>query len=391
MAENSMKSVFNRREFLGLMAASGAGLLTGPLAGAAPPSVPSYLRDYSALYRADPRAAALKWFEEAKFGLFMHYGLYSQLGRGEWVMLRENIPLTHYEELTKTFNPSRFSADDITNCAIDAGMKYITLTAKHHEGFCLFRTSQTTYNSAATCKRDLVGELAEACHKKGLGLFIYYSIAADWHHPYFCDPSAGWDFFRPAYAEKPAQYKWRTDADTAIYIEYVRQQLHELLTQYGPLAGIWFDPVMGYYARPDLFPLEEIYGLVGRLQPNCLISFKQGGIGKEDFAAPERHATQIGVHDSVQINRRKIASEVAQHAWEMNHLKPMEICDTFQAGQWGYNKSEDGKHKGRRDVLAMLAAAKERNANLLLNTGPMPDGSIPDEDRQTLKTLRSLG
>jgi len=320
----------------------------------------------------------------------MHYGLYSQLGRGEWVMLRENIDVTRYEELTKTFSPSRFSADDITNCAIDAGMKYITFTAKHHEGFCLFRSAQTTYNSAAAiCKRDLVGELAEACQKKRLGLFIYYSIAADWHHPYFCDPSAGWDFFRPAYAEKPAKYKWRTDVNTAIYIEYVRQQLHELLTQYGPLAGIWFDPVMGYYARPDLFPLEEIYGLIGRLQPNCLISFKQGGIGQEDFAAPERHAKQIGVHDSVQINRRKIASEIAEHAWAMNHLKPMEICDTFQADQWGYNKSEDGKHKGRREVLAMLAAAKERNANLLLNTGPMPDGSIPEEDRQTLKTIQT--
>ena len=102
MAENSMKSIFNRKEFLGLMAASGAGLLAGPLAGATPRSVPPYLRDYSALYQTDPRAAALKWFEEAKFGLFMHYGLYSQLGRGEWVMLRENIPLTHYEELTKT-------------------------------------------------------------------------------------------------------------------------------------------------------------------------------------------------------------------------------------------------------------------------------------------------
>jgi len=364
-------------------------MLSAPAAVAATHSTPSYLRDYSALYQSDPHAAALKWFQEAKFGLFMHYGLYSQLGRGEWVMQREKIPVAQYEKLRETFNPSSFSAEDIANCAIDAGMKYVNLTAKHHEGFCLFHTMQTSYcSTAAPCKRDLVGELATACHKKGLGLFLYYSIAADWHHPYFCDPSAGWDDFRPSYDQKPQQYKWKTDADTTIYIEYVRKELHELLTQYGPLAGIWFDPVMGYYARPDLFPLDSIYTQIRALQPDCLISFKQGGIGKEDFAAPERHATQVSIHDSVQPGRRQIAAETAQHAWELNHLKPMEICDTLQAGQWGYNKIEDGKHRKKEVVLAMLAAAKEKNANLLLNSGLMPDGSIPGEDRLMLKSLK---
>lgn len=389
-----MKYSLDRREFLWMMAGSSAGLLSGATASAASTQeTPSYLKDYGALYRTDPHAAALKWFQDAKFGLFMHYGLYSQLGRGEWVMLHENVPFAQYQSLKETFNPARFDANDITNCAIDAGMKYVNLTAKHHEGFCLFHTSQTTYNStdAPLCKRDLVGELAEACHKKGLGLFLYYSIAADWHHPYFCDPSAGWDFFRPAYAQKPAQYKWREDADTKIYIEYVRRELHELLTQYGPIAGIWFDPVMGYYARPDLFPLDEIYTQIRTLQPSCLISFKQGGIGKEDFAAPERNAGQAKIHDSVAVDRRKTAGQVAQHAWEMNHLKPFEICDTLQAGQWGYNKSEDGKHRGTKEVLVMLAAARSRNANLLLNTGLMPNGSIPAEDRQTLKEVGKAG
>ena len=189
---------------------------------------------------------ALKWFQNAKFGLFMHYGLYSQLGRGEWVMLRENIPLTRYEHLKDTFRPDKFDADTITSVAIDAGMKYVNLTSKHHEGFCLFRTRQTSYNSTESpTHRDLVDELANACAKRKLGLFLYYSAGADWHHPWFCDPSAGWKFYRPDYAVKPAQYKWRKDSDTRFYIDYVRQQMHELLTQYGPLAGIWFDPVMG--------------------------------------------------------------------------------------------------------------------------------------------------
>ncbi|MBS1800591.1 MAG: alpha-L-fucosidase [Acidobacteria bacterium] len=366
-------------------------MLSAPMAWSASGKVPPHLRDYSGLYQNDPRAASLQWFKKAKFGLFMHYGLYSQLGRGEWVMLREKIPLTQYELLQKSFNPSKFNADEITDCAIAAGMKYVNLTSKHHEGFCLFRTAQTNYSSVASpAKRDLVGELAEACHSKGLGLFLYYSAGADWHHPYFCDPSAGWEFFRPGYAERPAQYKWRKDSDTSIYIDYVRRQLRELLTQYGPIAGIWFDPVMGYYARPDLFPMDEIYQEIRSLQPACLVSFKQGATGGEDFAAPERQAAKIGVHDSVLLERRKMGAETAKHAWMSNRLKPMEICDTFQEGKWGYNKSEDGKHRGRKEVLAMLAAAREKNANLLLNTGPLPDGSLPEEDRETLRSLRSI-
>ncbi len=332
--------------------------------------------------------SGIEWFRNAKFGLFMHYGLYSQLGRGEWVMLREKIPLTQYEQLRNSFRPDKFDANQIASLAVDAGMKYVNLTAKHHEGFCLFRTRQTTYNSAdAPARRDLVHELAEACSKRNLGLFLYYSMGADWHHPWFLDPSAGWEFYRPAYAVKPAQYKWRKDSDFRHYIDYVHAQLRELLTQYGPLSGIWFDPLMGYYARPDLFPMDETYRLIRSLQPHCLVSFKQGATGNEDFAAPERQAAGIHSYDSILPARRANAQAVAARAWDKNRSKPVEICDTMQPGVWGYNRSDDHKHRTAPEVLALYHQARARHANLLLNTGLLPDGSVFPQDQDTLRQV----
>ena len=380
---------YTRREALWLFA--GASSLLSPLAGmgAQRGQARGYLGKFSHMPAADANETAMAWFQNAKFGLFMHYGLYSQLGRGEWVMLREKIPLTQYERLKDSFHPDRFDADRIASVAVDAGMKYVNLTAKHHEGFCLFRTRQTSYNSTESpSRRDLVGELAEACGKRGLGLFLYYSIGADWHHPYFCDPSAGWEFYRPAYPEKPARYLWKKDADTHIYLEYVHNQVRELLTQYGPIAGIWFDPLMGYYARPDLFPIDEIYGMIRRLQPGCLVSFKQGATGSEDFAAPERRPGEVASYASIAPARREHSQEVAEKAWDRNRAKPMELCNTLQRSAWGYNRSDDGKHRGPEEVLALLKAAG--SANLLLNTGLLPDGSICAEDANTLRSIGKL-
>lgn len=338
---------------------------------------------------AGQRTDSVRWFQNARFGLFIHFGLYSQLEHGEWVMLKEKVPLEQYEQLKMTFRPDRFNANEIADMAAGAGMRYITLTAKHHEGFCLFRTRQTSYSSAdSPARRDLVEELAESCSKKKLKLFLYYSMGADWHHPYFCDPSAGWNFYRPAYAVKPAQYRWKKDADFTGYIDYAHEQLRELLTQYGALGGIWFDPLMGYYARPDLFPLDKTYALIRKLQPDCLISFKQGATGAEDFAAPERKVAGIQTYDSIAPERRANAHQVAEHAWSRNRAKPLEICDTLQPGTWGYDRRDDGKHRTTSEVIAMLKSAREQNANLLLNTGPLPDGSIHPDD---VVTLREVG
>ena len=201
----------------------------------------------------DPRGAEIDWFREAGFGLFLHYGLYSLLGRGEWVQFSEQIPVAEYAKLKDRFTAAAFDANRITDLALAAGMTYLTFTARHHDSFCLFRTEETDFASVnSPAQRDLVAELAAACDRKGLGLFLYYSYAADWKHPYFYSREAGWECARPAYEYPELAYLFREDADFAWYIEFAHRQLRELLTQYGALAGIWLDPIMGYYARPDL-------------------------------------------------------------------------------------------------------------------------------------------
>lgn len=178
-------NLLRRRRFLQSTALAVPAVLTG---GASAPTapVPPHLEGQADLFRRDPRTASLAWFREAKFGLFLQYGLYSILGRGEWVMLREKIPVAEYEKLKDRFTARRFDADFITDLACEAGMRYVNITARHHDSFCLFETAQNEYHAKASpARRDLIAELAEVCQKKKLGLFLYYSYALDWRHPYF--------------------------------------------------------------------------------------------------------------------------------------------------------------------------------------------------------------
>lgn len=341
--------------------------------------VPNYLKAYAYEYAENPRRANLQWFTDAKYGMFIHYGLYAQLEKGEWVQLRDTIPVAEYAKLKNTFTADKFDANFITDLALKAGMKYITITSKHHDGFCLFKTEQTDFNSLnSPCKRDLIGELAEACNRKGLGLFLYYSYAADWKHPYFYSREAGWKNARPAYKQPQQEYKFQKDEDFRIYVDYVHAQVKELLTQYPTIAGIWFDPIMGLYNRPDLFPVDETYALIRSLSPHALISFKQGANGDEDFSAPERNA---GAKVGAQF-------DVAQMAYEKNKNKPKEICNTLQNHAWGYNKKDDGKHKTAGQLVQIIKDTWAQNANLLMNVGPLPDGSFPEED---IKSLSKAG
>lgn len=364
----------SRRE---LLAAGAAGATTLLLGGCAQ-KPPSFLADQQKTFDENPRQATLNWFKQARFGLFMHYGLYSIVGHGEWVMLKEKIPVAEYARLKDRFTADRFDADAIVELAQSAGMKYVNITSRHHDGFCLFKTATTDFNAVnSPAKRDLIGELAGACRRRGMGLFLYYSYAADWRHPYFYPREAGWQSARPAYDKPQSEYLWRSDADFRKYIDYAHAQLREVLTQYGPLAGIWLDPLKGYQARPDLFPIEETYALIRKLQPQCLISFKQGANGDEDFIAPERSAeAKVGEGERIAKVREK------------NRGKPVEICNTLQPYEWGHDERSEGKHKTAEQVLAMLADAKQRNANLLLNAGPLADGSIHPDD---VKTLRAVG
>jgi alpha-L-fucosidase len=237
----------------------------------------------------------------------------------------------------------------------------------------------------AAAKRDLVAELAERCRRKELGLFLYYSYALDWRHPYFY-PVRFLNERKPHFRNPQPHCLWQKDEDSKHYIDFVHGQLRELLTNYGPVAGIWFDPMSGYLARPDLFPIDETYKLIRQLQPQTLISFKQGATGTEDFAAPERGAAGFATEH---IRRRHGArsAEIAARAWQANRNKHNEICNTLQDAAWGYDKRSDGRHRGVAEVRKMLADAKAANCNLLLNTGPLGDGSIHPDDVKTLRAI----
>ena len=388
-----MDTYLKRRDFLKSIGTSAAAITISGCMGQKTLSpectnqlkVPSYLRGYEELYRKDPRQSALKWFEEAKFGLFMHYGLYSLHGRGEWVMFHEKIPVAQYEKLKNDFKADRFDADFITDMALDAGMKYINITSRHHDGFCLFETKTSDYNSVnSPAKRDLIAELAEQCQKKNLGLFLYYSYGADWRHPYYYSREFN-RVAQPAYPKPDPTYKWQKDEDFQKYIDDAHEQIRELLTNYGPIAGIWFDPIVGYYGRPDLFPINKTYAMIRQLQPQTLISFKQGATGTEDFAAPERSGHSLA--ESIRKKFGETTMKIATHAWEQNKNKHNEICDTLQHKAWGYKK--DAEHRNANEVMKMLASALKNSCNLLLNTGPLADGSIHPADVETLRKVGS--
>ncbi len=352
-----------------------------------PSEIPTYLKGYETEWAESPREANRAWFKQAKFGLFMHYGVYSLLERGEWVQLNDKIPVAEYAQLQERFTAENFDADFIADLAIEAGMKYINITAKHHDSFCLFKTAETDFNSIeAPCGRDLIAELYEACEKKGLALFLYYSYGADWKHPYFYPRENGWPNARPAYEEAQPEYKFEKEEDFQQYLDYAHNHLRELLTQYPNIAGIWLDPIMGYYHRPDLFPIEETYALIRQLSPHALISFKQGANGDEDFAAPERSGHSLEEKVRTQTGSEE-ATQLAARVWDSNSQKHKEICDTMQPSAWGYNASTNGKHKSADDVMEMLANAEAAGANLLLNVGPLPDGSFPEEDIAALKEV----
>ncbi|EMI22848.1 Glycoside hydrolase, family 29, subgroup [Rhodopirellula maiorica SM1] len=329
-------------------------------------SVPTYLQDVAEQYAVDPRGAALQWFRQAEFGLFIHYGLYSLLGRHEWVMIKEKIRVKEYEKLASRFTAENFDADFITDMALDAGMKYINLTTRHHDSFCLFDSKYTDFKSTNTpAKRDLVAEVAEQCQNKGLGFFLYYSHGRDWRHPH-APNNWGWGgSARPKYNPPESFYASGKEHDLQIYVEFMKNQITELLTHYGPIAGIWLDGFATPASRKKKmheFKTQQLYDHIHSMQPQVLVSYKQGLLGTEDFKAPERH-------------------------WKGESDVPLEICDTLQPHGWGYMKTDDGKHKTADQVMEMLATAKSMNANLLLNTGPLPDGSIHPEDLATLKEV----
>jgi len=308
--------------------------------------------------------AALRWFVEARYGLFLHYGLYSILGTHEWVQFFEKIPVAEYEKLKDRFTAERFDADRIAELALDAGMRYINITTRHHDSFCLFDTRETDFTSVnSPAGRDLVGELAGACAKRGLGLFLYYSHGRDWRHPHAPNNDLYPNTARPDYDPPEPTYAHGADHDLQLYVDFMARQITELLTNYGPIAGIWLDgiatPLSGDW---QAFRCQELYDLIHSLQPQTLVSYKGGLLGTEDYLAPE--------HKNIE-----------------GHTKACEICTSMCPGSWGYLADGAGRHLNAEQVWEKLREARAANCNLLLNTGPLPDGSIDPEDERVLREV----
>lgn len=347
--------------------------------------LPAHLQNYAKLFQKDPRLASQRWFSDAKYGLFVHYGLYSLLGRGEWVMFEDRIPVQEYAELKNQFSAEAFSPADLVKLAAESGMKYLSLVVKHHDGFCLYDTSVTDFNSVnSPGGRDFVAEFAEACAAQGLGLFLYYSYGADWRHP-FSLPRDRYESARPDYADM-SWYRYKQPDDFKNFVNDMHAQLRELLTGYGAVAGVWFDLISACYFCPDDFPVAETYGLIRELQPHALISFKQGFTGDEDFMAQELSFVPI----SDRLRKAGASDQAVEHsewAWRTLSQKCLrhEVCLALQKKRWGWI---DGiKHRNATEVLAALGESHAQNCNLLLNVGPLPNGSLVPEDAETIRLV----
>ena len=296
---------------------------------------------------------AREWFQDNKFGLFIHWGVYSVLGRGEWVMNNEKMSIADYEKLPAQFNPTQFNPAEWVSMAKSAGMKYITITSKHHDGFAMWHTRQSDWDifDRTPYHRDVLKMLADECHKQGIKLFFYHS-QLDWHHPdYYPLGRTGHASGRPA------------RGDFNKYLGYMNEQLRELLTGYGEVGGIWFD---GMWDKPDAnWQLDKTYGLIHKLQPAALVGSNHHlkPFEGEDFQMFEKDLP--GGRNS-EFNAK---SEIG--------ALPLETCDTIN-NSWGYNSS-DKKFKTARQLVQYLVRAAGNNANFLLNVGPMPTGRIQPE------------
>ena len=346
-------------------------------------NVPNYLADYEAIWKDDPHQANLEWFRDARFGLFIHYGLYSSLGVGEWAQYHQRIPVSDYEKLKDTFTAGGFDAGFVTDLALEAQMKYVNLVTCHHDSFCLWNSKTEPFNSVnSPAGRDLVAEMAEQCSRKGLGFFAYYTYALNWRHPYYLSR----DYFfaaRPEYEQPEPRYRFSKTEDFQVYLDYAHSCIEELLTGYGPLAGMWLDLIMAYYAQPDLIAVGQTYEMIRSLQPHTLISYKQGATGEEDFAS-----TESSYHSLEEQTRERVgdrAAAIARNAWEKNREKHNEVVAPLQRGGWGYRK--DAQHMTADDVWELLSHATANNCNLCVNVGPLPDGEIHPQDVETLREV----
>ncbi len=292
-------------------------------------------------WTADTRDERMSWWREARFGMFVHYGLYSLVGRNEWVMSLENYPIHEYEKLAHQFMPAPGAPRAWAELAKKAGMKYMVLTTRHHEGFSLWDSKVNPYNSVQYGpKRDIVKEFVDACREFGLKIGFYSSLM-DWHHP---------DSWKCAFDTKAR----------ARFNAYIRELNRELLTQYGKIDILWYDvprPMETWEGWDSL----ELNQMVRALQPDILINNRSRL--DEDFGTPEEHITAM------------------DRDWE--------ACMTFNGISWGYVDSAQAQpySYNTQRILRMLNTVTSGKGNLLLNIGPMPDGSVPVEAIEPLTAV----
>lgn len=306
---------------------------------------------------------SLKWWQDAKFGLFLHWGLYS-VTAGEWeghrirgseyIMLDEKIPLKMYGKIAKDFDPVKFNANEWVKMAKNAGMKYIVITAKHHDGFAMFNSPSSNYNvvKMSPWGKDPMKLLAAACKKYGIKLCFYYSLGRDWQ-----DPDVPTDWPSKGARSNTWDYPLADKNDFSKYFKRkVLPQVRELLTQYGPIGIMWFD-------TPELIKPEEskeLLAMIHQLQPNCIVNSRIGN-GYGDYKVLEQ----------------KIQSKI--------NLNPWESCVTMNGG-WGYNKY-DSAWKSPELLIRQLIETVSSGGNYLLNIGPMGNGAFPEPAIQRLAEI----
>ncbi len=314
--------------------------------------------------------AARKAFEEARFGLFIHWGASSVLGDGEWVMQIKNIKKHDYQRLQRAFNPVDFDAKTWVSIAKNAGMKYITLITRHHDGFSNFHTKYADWGIANTpFKRDIVKELADECHKQGLKICFYYSLL-DWYRDDY-----------PYETGKTGKGTGRTSkSNYASYLQFMKNQLTELLTHYGEVSAIWFD---GHWDQLDNdhdknlqskidWKYDEIYSLIHKLQPQCLIG-------------NNHHLLPLPGEDFQMFEKDLPGENTTGFGGQSIGALPLETCETIN-GAWGYN-IKDNNYKSTQELVHYLVKAAGFGANFLLNVGPMPNGEIQPEFVERLSQM----
>ncbi len=305
----------------------------------------------------------LKWFQEAHFGMFIHWGLYSILARGEWAMHHESIPVPEYELLAQQFNPLNFNADEWVSIAADAGQRYMVITSRHHDGFSMYDTALSDYKvTRSPFRRDPLRELADACARRNDIKLGFYSSLLDWHHP---------------------AYRFRQESGLAWsdYLEFLHGQVRELCTQFGEIACMWFDgdwpnALLGaenaYFAAGGSFEYEKLYEMIHTLQPNAIIHNNRHGepLPGEDVQGFEQ---DLPGNNSVGFNTTTIFGA------------PIEVCMTIN-DNWGIH-AQDQNHKSAQQLIRTLARASSYGANYLLNVGPTALGEILPVQAERLRAV----